>query len=124
MIVSASRRDSNDPKTPSPPHRAGGSIMKIGPLRYLLTLTCFCLASCSGSSSPTIQASGALSSPLPANTPITVTLPSGFTYSYSTAASGITETTIGANMSTGIGINFFTERSYFIDLVSNIEGWK
>jgi hypothetical protein len=70
------------------------------------------------------QASGALSSPVPPNTLITLTTPSGFVYSYVTAASGITETGIGPTISTGVGINFFTEHSFFIDFVGNTEGWK
>ena len=70
------------------------------------------------------QSSGALSSPLPSQTSVVLMTPSGFSYEYTTGATGITETSIGPTVSTGIGINFFTEHSFFIDFVSNAEGWK
>jgi hypothetical protein len=70
------------------------------------------------------QSSGVLASPVPAQTLVMLVTPSGFTYEYTAATSGITETAIGPTVSTGIGIDFFTQHSFFIDLVTNIEGWK
>jgi hypothetical protein len=69
------------------------------------------------------QASGALPSPLQTGSMVSVATPSGFTYTYEATASGVTETSVGSGISTGIGINFFTEHSFFIDFVTNTEGW-
>jgi hypothetical protein len=67
--------------------------------------------------------SGNLPSPLPSNTSVEVIPPSGFTYSYEAQESGVTKTTVG-NASTGFGIYYFTQHSFFIDFTSNVEGWK
>jgi hypothetical protein len=69
------------------------------------------------------RSSSSLPSPLPAGTSVLVTLPSGFSYRYTASATGIAETTISSNTSSGIGINYFITNSFFIDFSSSTEGW-
>jgi hypothetical protein len=61
---------------------------------------------------------------LPAGTPIMLSLPSGFIYNYSTTAQGMGATTVSTTEMTGIGIQFFTTNSFFIDFTTSSEGWK
>jgi hypothetical protein len=61
---------------------------------------------------------------LPAGTPIMLSLPSGFIYNYSTTAQGMGATTISTTETTGIGIQFFTTNSFFIDFTTSSEGWR
>lgn len=79
----------------------------------------------SGNPAIDIDYSGSnLLSPLPRNTAVSISTPSGFTYSYIAGASGdVTETFINTGINTGFGINFFTEHSFFIDFATNTEGW-
>ena len=61
---------------------------------------------------------------LPAGTPIMLSLPSGFIYNYSTTAQGMGATTVSTTEMTGIGIQFFTTNSFFIDFTTSSEGWR
>ncbi|MGC2030895.1 MAG: hypothetical protein WA642_12815 [Steroidobacteraceae bacterium] len=69
----------------------------------------------SSSSTPTV---------LPAGTMVMLSLPSGFIYNYSTTTQGMGTTTVSTTETTGIGIQFFTTNSFFIDFTSNTEGWS
>jgi hypothetical protein len=69
----------------------------------------------SSSSTPTV---------LPAGTMVMLSLPSGFIYNYSTTTQGMTTTSVSATETTGIGIQFFTTNSFFIDFTTNTEGWR
>jgi len=53
-----------------------------------------------------------------------LSLPSGFIYNYSTTAQGMGATTVSTTGTTGIGIQFFTTNSFFIDFTTSSEGWK
>jgi hypothetical protein len=64
-----------------------------------------------------------LTSPLSAKSVVSLLTPSGFTYSYMTAATGVTETIVDTGINTAFGINFFTEHNRFIDFTNNTEGW-
>ena len=57
---------------------------------------------------------------------VTVTMPSGFKYTYTTAGTGTAMTVVdaGANGNSIIGIQYFTTNSFLIDFTSSIEGWK
>jgi hypothetical protein len=69
------------------------------------------------------QSSGTLVPALAQGTGVSVETPSGFTYNYTAETSGITRTSVATSGSAGIGINFFTQHSFFIDFVTNTEGW-
>jgi hypothetical protein len=69
------------------------------------------------------QSGGGLPSTLPMGTSVKVETPSGFTYAYTAQPSGTEKTTVGTSHSTGIGVHYFTEHSFFIDFAQNIEGW-
>jgi hypothetical protein len=69
------------------------------------------------------QSSGTLPSTLLPNTTVSVLTPSGFDYTYTVANSGPTVTAVATSGSAAFGINFFTEHSFFIDFVTNTEGW-
>jgi hypothetical protein len=70
------------------------------------------------------QSGGALPALLPAETAVTVATPSGFVYAYTAGVTGTLETSIGPSISTGFGINFFTQHSLFIDFITNVEAWR
>jgi hypothetical protein len=55
---------------------------------------------------------------------VMLSLPSGFIYNYSTTTQGMTTTSVSATETTGIGIQFFTTNSFFIDFTTNTEGWR
>lgn len=61
-----------------------------------------------------------------AGSTITVTTPSGFKFSYTTADTGTATTVVdaGADGNSIIGAQFFTTNSFLIDFTSSIEGWK
>jgi len=61
---------------------------------------------------------------LPAGTTVMLSLPSGFIYNYSTTAQGMGATTVSTTETTGIGIQFFTTNSFFIDFTTSSEGWR
>jgi hypothetical protein len=61
---------------------------------------------------------------LPAGTTVMLSLPSGFIYDYSTTAQGTGLTTISSTETTGVGIEFFTTNSFFVDFTTNTEGWR
>ena len=69
----------------------------------------------SSSSTPTVLAAG---------TTVMLSLPSGFIYNFSSTAQGMGTTTVSTTESTGIGIEFFTTNSFFIDFTTNTEGWR
>ena len=69
----------------------------------------------SSSSTPTV---------LPAGTMVMLSLPSGFIYNYSTTTQGMGTTTVSTTETTGIGIQFFTTNSFFIDFTTSTEGWR
>ena len=69
----------------------------------------------SSSSTPTV---------LPAGTTVMLSLPSGFIYNFSTTAEGMGTTTVSTTEPTGIGIQFFTTNSFFIDFTTNTVGWR
>lgn len=59
-------------------------------------------------------------------TPVVVTTPSGFAYTYVADESQITSTTVNANVNndqTHIGVAYFTTNSFLIDYTTNTEGW-
>ena len=61
---------------------------------------------------------------LPAGTMVMLSLPSGFIYNFSTTADGMGTTTVSTTEPTGIGIQFFTSNSFFIDFTTNTVGWR
>lgn len=70
-------------------------------------------------------------SPFPATVPtgtmVLVSLPSGFTYTYTAGSSPITDTSINSeanNDQNHIGVAYFTTNSFFIDYKMNSEGWQ
>jgi hypothetical protein len=70
-----------------------------------------------------VQSAGTLPSPLPEGSAVSIVTPSGFTYSYTAASSGITETSVATSGSAGAGVNFFTKNSFLIDFSTGTEGW-
>lgn len=57
---------------------------------------------------------------------VSVTLPSGFNYTYLEAASGPLETTVNPNANneqTHMGVGYFTAHYFLIDYSANTEGW-
>jgi hypothetical protein len=63
-------------------------------------------------------------SALPAGTMVMLSLPSGFIYNYSTNTQGMGTTMVSTTEMTGIGIQFFTTNSFFIDFTTSTEGWR
>jgi hypothetical protein len=61
-----------------------------------------------------------------AGSTVMVATPSGFTYTYTSDASGPFSTSVitdATNLSI-VGIGYFTTNSYFVDFSSSITGWK
>ena len=63
---------------------------------------------------------------VPIGSTITVTMPSGFHYTYTTAGTGTATTLVdpGGNGNSLIGAQYFTTNSFLVDFKSSIEGWK
>ncbi len=61
---------------------------------------------------------------LPAGTMVMLSLPSGFIYNYSSTTQGMETTTVSTTGMTGIGIQFFTTNSFFVDFTTSTEGWR
>jgi len=65
-------------------------------------------------------------SSVPVGTDVLITTPSGFTYSYTTAA-GVDGTVVDLSLpkaASVVGIAYFTTNSLFVDFTTSTEGWK